>query len=277
MGRMWSWDAQGISGIECFRACAVQHRYARHSHPCYAIGVFEGGVGGMDFRGAAHYIPDGDIVVMNPDEPHTGYAEGNQPMSYRMLYVAEDTFRQLMPEHAPLPYFRSVHIHNDHWAAQLVLLHHILETSVEPAEQQCYTDEILTNFACACGGNQFSELARHEPLAVARAKEFLRANYQRCVNIDEIADLTQLSRAYLIRAFTRSVGIPPYHWLLQLRIEEAKTLLAHGTPISEVAFEVGFADQSHFTRRFKSITGLTPGQYAAGHYRSRQENRTTLA
>ena len=49
--------------------------------------------------------------------------------------------------------------------------------------------------------------------------------------------------------------------LTQIRIERAKTLLTRGWPVAHVAVETGFFDQSHFTRRFKRIVGVTPGQY----------------
>ena len=271
MGHAWSWRADSIAGIECFQAQAIIHHYGRHSHDAYAIGVIEEGVAGNDYRGASHYIPAGDIVVMNPDEPHTGYSVDDQPMSYRLLYIDADVIRDVLPEHARLPYFRDFRIHNDYWAEQALFLHRILSNHAEALEQQSHLYEILPNFIRAFSDSSFAETAGREPSAIEQIKKFLRANYQRNVSIDELAQLTQLNRAYLIRAFRRSVGIPPYHWLLQVRIGQAKKLLSQGTPIAEVAFEVGFADQSHLTRRFKSITGLTPGQYAAGHFRSRQD------
>jgi AraC-like DNA-binding protein len=66
--------------------------------------------------------------------------------------------------------------------------------------------------------------------------------------------------------------MPPYEWFLQTRIEEARKLLQRGDEISELALKLGFADQSHFHRRFKLLTGITPGAYAEGHYRSRQKH-----
>ncbi|MEW6734220.1 MAG: helix-turn-helix domain-containing protein, partial [Acidobacteriota bacterium] len=79
-----------------------------------------------------------------------------------------------------------------------------------------------------------------------------------------------LNCCYLIRAFRNEVGIPPYVYLTQVRIEKAKKLLAKGAPIAEVAVAVGFADQSHLNRFFKRIIGITPGRYAQCQYRSRQ-------
>ena len=55
--------------------------------------------------------------------------------------------------------------------------------------------------------------------------------------------------------------MPPHLYLTQVRIERAKTLLTEGLPPAHVAAETGFVDQSHFTKRFKRIVGVTPGQY----------------
>jgi AraC-like DNA-binding protein len=61
--------------------------------------------------------------------------------------------------------------------------------------------------------------------------------------------------------FTRHMGLPPHAYRKQQRIHKAKQLLRNRMPISRVAVEAGFADQSHLTRHFKQIVGVTPGQY----------------
>ena len=63
------------------------------------------------------------------------------------------------------------------------------------------------------------------------------------------------------RVFHDEVGLPPHAYLTQVRVNRARRLLSQGWPITEVAFEVGFVDQSHLNKRFKRITGMTPGQY----------------
>jgi AraC-like DNA-binding protein len=106
-------------------------------------------------------------------------------------------------------------------------------------------------------------LARH-------IKEYLRAHFDRRVRLQELTDLTGLSKAYLIRSFHRLVGMPPCEWLLQIRIDIARQRLKHGCDIRALAAELGFANQSHFHRRFKRVAGLTPAAYVQGHYRSRR-------
>jgi AraC-like DNA-binding protein len=61
--------------------------------------------------------------------------------------------------------------------------------------------------------------------------------------------------------FRQAVGLPPHAYQLQLRLSHARNLLAQGFPISYVAHETGFFDQTHFTKQFKRHVGVTPGTY----------------
>jgi len=63
-------------------------------------------------------------------------------------------------------------------------------------------------------------------------------------------------------AFTKAVGIPPYRYVILRRVERAKNLLRHtDLPISRIAYETGFASQSHLATTFKRSVGQTPGAY----------------
>jgi AraC-like DNA-binding protein len=92
-------------------------------------------------------------------------------------------------------------------------------------------------------------------------REYLEAQYTENISLDAIARIANLSPFYLIRTFRKCTGLPPHEYLTQIRIARAKTLLAQGNAISQVADNTGFADQSHLTRYFKRIVGVTPGQY----------------
>ncbi len=82
------------------------------------------------------------------------------------------------------------------------------------------------------------------------------------VSLDGLAAAAGLGRFALLRAFQRRFGLPPHAYQLQLKIERARTLLRSGQSAAWVAGELGFCDQSHFTRHFKRILGVTPGDYA---------------
>ncbi len=78
----------------------------------------------------------------------------------------------------------------------------------------------------------------------------------------ELAALASLSDGHFSRAFKRSMGLPPHRYLLHRRVAAAARLLAdERNSIASVALELGFSDQSQFTRLFAALTGVTPGAH----------------
>jgi AraC family transcriptional regulator len=100
---------------------------------------------------------------------------------------------------------------------------------------------------------------------VRKALEYLHDTYAQEFSLDRIAAAAGLSKYYLERVFKKATGLPPHTYMLMLRIEAAKKLLASSSmPIAEIAMELGFSDQSHFTNAFKRRTGFTPQTYRLG-------------
>jgi AraC family transcriptional regulator len=93
-----------------------------------------------------------------------------------------------------------------------------------------------------------------------RATEILAANLEGNVPLRTLAQEPGLSVRHFSRAFRRSTGMAPHQWLLHKRVEFAMALLRNRRlPLSEVALAAGFANQSHFTRVFSCVVGVTPG------------------
>jgi AraC-like DNA-binding protein len=105
--------------------------------------------------------------------------------------------------------------------------------------------------------------ARVAPRTVAIIRDYLHAMVQSQVAIADLAQAAGVSGTQVIRAFSAATGMPPHSYLVSLRVERAKALLRVGTGLAETALEVGFSDQSQFTRHFKRLTGVTPGRFAA--------------
>lgn len=96
----------------------------------------------------------------------------------------------------------------------------------------------------------------------ARAKEMIDAHLSGNISIAEIAEACGLSPSYFKRAFRVTTGMPPHRWMTLRRIELAKALLLAGKKsISDVAVSCGFADQSHMTRVFGRVVGVSPGAW----------------
>lgn len=92
-----------------------------------------------------------------------------------------------------------------------------------------------------------------------RAKEMIEAGLVGNVPLADIATACGLSVGYFARAFRRTCGIAPHQWLMHRRVERAKHLLQVGKlPIAAIAADCGFSDQSHLSRVFSRMTGMTP-------------------
>jgi len=97
---------------------------------------------------------------------------------------------------------------------------------------------------------------------VAIAKDYIAAHFAEDISIEQLAGLAGLSRYHFIRAFRRRCGFPPHAYMNQLRLSAAKEHLRAGKSPTQTAGEVGFYDQSHFTRLFKRTYDITPGEYS---------------
>jgi AraC-like DNA-binding protein len=100
------------------------------------------------------------------------------------------------------------------------------------------------------------------PLPFARMVEHIDRNVARRITVDELAGIAEVGVYALFRAFRREHATTPYRLVLEVRVRHAQRAIAAGATIAEAAHRAGFADQSHLTRHFKRIAGITPKRYA---------------
>ena len=256
-------------GLELIHARYVTHRFTRHAHEHYVVGMIETGVQTFWCRGALHTTPAGGLFLIDPGEPHTGEALGGDGFVYRTSYPTSALMEQVHEEvsgRAGLPHFTRSMVADDPVLTAAYLRFHRAVSAERPA-LEC---DWLMRAALARLVTHHSEdrpsavtVGRERP-AVRRAREYLEAHYAQDVPLATLASVAGLSPYHLARAFTAQVGLPPHAYLEGVRIRRARQMLDAGGRLSFVALSVGYPDQSHFTRRFKAITGLTPGQYARG-------------
>jgi AraC-like DNA-binding protein len=97
---------------------------------------------------------------------------------------------------------------------------------------------------------------------LTRVRTFLQTHVSEPVSIEHLARMSALSECHLISAFRFEFGLPPHAYHLRLRLAAACEALARGMAVASVAYEYGFADQSHLSRKFKSVYGVSPAAWA---------------
>jgi transcriptional regulator of acetoin/glycerol metabolism/AraC-like DNA-binding protein len=100
------------------------------------------------------------------------------------------------------------------------------------------------------------------PAAMRRVREYVDAHLGASMDLAMLAGIAGVSIHHFARGFKQSAGVTPHHYLVQKRVERARDLLAQtDLPLSEIAYAVGFSDQSHLARHFRQMLGVTPGQF----------------
>lgn len=259
------WRRRGIDGVDLLAAAFVDQTFPRHFHEGYALGVIERGALGFRYQGRELVAAPGEVNLVVPGEPHDGHAAGPEGWAYRMFYLEPRVLARAAAElghPASLPHFRAGVLRDAALARDLLALHRDLEAGAGLLEGQSR----LLGLLCAwiarhAEARRALPRAGDEPRAVRLGRDFLAAHACEDVSLDDAARAAGLSPFHFLRVFGRSLGLTPHRFLVQCRVRRAQDLLSRGCSPAQAALEAGFADQSHLTRHFKSLVGLTPAAY----------------
>jgi AraC-like DNA-binding protein len=261
------WRVPQVAGVELLNASYVTQTFAKHSHDGYAVGVVESGALGFAYRGETLIAAPGSVNLVIPGEPHTGFSAAEGGWKYRMFYLDAALMKrvasQVTDRRQATPFFRQGVIHDETLAKTLGKLHRTMEDdSCDLLEKESRLLMTLAQWICRHAQDPPAVRSiRGEHQSVRLARDFIESHFQDAVSLQEIASISCLSPFHLIRVFQRETGLSPHAYLTQVRVERARALILRRENLAYVAAETGFTDQSHLTRHFKRILGITPGQY----------------
>lgn len=263
-GRRVQFRAHRDLGLEHIAATLANHRFPVHAHDAFLVGLTLEGEEQLVQSGRSAVSRPGQVRLINAFELHEGGAGGDAPWRYEAIYVPEALLAEATG--APAPRFCQAVVTDAALAAALRALFAVLRTSAEPLERQAKFSDFAAGALRAYVDAERTPAA-DEPRAVSRVRAHLHAHALTRVTLDQLAAETGLSKFHLLRLFKARTGFTPWQYQAYLRIEAAKRLLRAGEPPSQVADACGFVDQSHFTRMFRAMLGMTPAVYAGAHRR----------
>lgn len=253
-----------LGDVEYLDARFARHRFAPHSHPVFAIGAVRVGACRIWHTGVSHTAHAGDLVLINPGEPHSADQLGSGEWDYCAVYVSSESLRRWLPAPMAGARLRGVVGRSPALAGELAGICEALGDDPERAgAEDAFARFIRTLFGAFGDARPDAEVARGAsgPIAV---RAHLDANFASPIRLEELADIAGTSTFTLIRTFSRAFGMPPYRYLSHVRVARAQGMLRQGRPISETAFSTGFSDQAHFTKFFRRIVGVPPGVWMRG-------------
>lgn len=266
-GDSWSnlWHNRQLD-LNFFQAFHAIHSYPRHSHDYYVIAVVDRGLQSFTFAGSKHVTPVNGLILLNPGDVHTGEPVNELGFGFSAIYPDVHHMETIMLElfgRSVTPAFSRPRADDLQMAHAVRSLHTTLKTSSNPLECESKFLQTFVELSKRYSDRKPSEQkpgSEHE--AVKKMRNYIHENYAQPISLSELAQHVNFSSYYLLHIFRAEIGMPPHTYLENFRIRQAQKLLADGSALIEVANQVGFASQSHFTQRFKQVIGIPPGEYA---------------
>ncbi|MFC0542479.1 helix-turn-helix transcriptional regulator [Kutzneria chonburiensis] len=253
--RAWRPDVPGIT--EVFHAHFTQHAYPLHTHTVWTLLILDDGLLRFDLDRHDHDTLRSQVLLLPPHVPHDGRTAAPQGFRKRVVYLTEDALDATLIG----PATDRPNLSDPLLWDRISRLHGVLALTGESFEAQSrlalIVDRLSTQFH-----RPAVDVAPPRRGVADDLHDLLDARLTSGLTLDEAAGLLHTHPAHLVRAFTRRFAIPPHLYLTGRRVEMARQLLLSGMPAGTVASEVGFYDQSHLTRHFKRMLGVSPSRYA---------------
>ncbi|MFB9124205.1 AraC family transcriptional regulator [Paraburkholderia dipogonis] len=258
-----------IGGVEATVA-ETAHAFPRHSHDRFGVGVIvSGGHRSASGRGLVEARAN-DAIMVNPGEVHDGSPLDERGRAWRMLYFEPS---MLVTAASELTGAAAHEIELTQPVAHDPLLKRLFERLFTVAvEAPLMPDDLAREEALL---ELFGHLVRVHATRptrswstaalgpIARAKARIDDDPSSPLTLADLAADSGMSRFQLLRGFAHEIGLPPHAYRMQRRVALARQWIARGATPADAAAAAGFADQSHMTRAFVRLLGVTPANYAA--------------
>jgi AraC-like DNA-binding protein len=262
--------------------------YPLHSHDFYEFTTILGGSGIHRINGLTHHLLPGMTFVIKPGDTH-GYGETKSLRLINVIMYGQDMMN-LLGDLKSMAGFQYLFVMEKGGDARKPVNYHQL-SSTELAEAESLLGEMKEEYRNRAPGYQAKlksilldlivritrsydgpdRLPDDSTARLGQALAYMEKDFYREITIPEIAEKANISLRQFQRIFSQLYGIPPIQYLLNLRIQAARTQLMNtDASIGEIADLCGFGDSNYFSRQFRKSTGLSPREFR------RQRNKSNL-
>jgi len=248
--------------------------YYWHFHPEFELTFIEASQGSRRVGNHVGQFEGSDLVFIGSNIPHLNFDYGIRTEYEKVvLQINADFFKN---DFASTPELKAIHQLFEN-SKKVICFHGNTKSTIGKQLKAIHLLPHFEQFIAVL--SLFQSLATSQEMTFLHEKpfenfynnkeqsrlkivyKFIESNYQRTISIDEMAQLTHLSKAAFCRYFKKMTRLTFIEFLNQYRIEQAKRLLKEDKNVTETCYECGFESLSYFNRIFKKVVGENPLEF----------------
>lgn len=255
--------------------CSPTHTWGPKIRHQYHMHFILNGYGYLEINGEKYALGPGKIFLIPPDTIAHYYVDSKDPWHYAFISFLGDKAEQYL-QHAGFAdgnLIRDCNIPPEEFST-------IIQSMLD-AHQLTITNDLkrigllfmlFSLLTESTGTGVKSSVSTHDygpETYLEHALQYIQLNYNRNIHITDISDYIGITRSYLCRIFNKELHQSPQKYLLNYRMEKAKSYLSTSSaPIKDIAAKVGYEDSLAFSKMFYNIVGVSPKVYRQEHYKS---------
>jgi len=245
--------------LDLLEASFTNKTFAPHFHDEYSIALITSGTHYFTCNKNDFNAKPGDIRLINPHDIHVCKSK---TWGY-ITFTPDSNFVEALSESCQKELHNITFVNpviNNLRLSQLFL---DLNSATKEWQDELMAENILEELVVNLISSYSNCAIRTKEISYSRAKlaqavEYMRANFDESLKLESLAKISGLSKYHFLRKFKEEFNMTPHAYLLQIRIQNAKNMLKQNRALSDIALSCGFSDQSHFTRVFNKIYGMSP-------------------
>ena len=245
--------------------CSPGYKVIRPTFQFFSIEFVASGRGQLKLNKSKHKLYPGVLFLYGPGIKHEIQSSSDAPLDKHFVNFTGEKAKEVLTESNLLGKIITTSAPNEILKTFLAIVKYGLSHSRHSAQICGTLVELLVL--------QISDTALHSDnpsspafVTYQRCLDIINSRYQQINSLSEITAICHIDGAYLCRLFKKFGSQSPYQYLTLLKMNRAADMLLESKAlIKEIAFEVGFSDQFHFSRTFKRIFGLSPTEFIRLH------------
>lgn len=224
---------------------------------CFSFEYVYEGDGVIQENDKIYKITPGDFFVLHPNSYHHYYSNPKNPWKKIFIMIDGDiSFPRMLLEQYSIS--ETVLFPKLNTPLMLEEIFELFKS--DNANISRKFEMLLCNTIISLG--HFSKNTVSDYTSINKAKRFIDKKVDSKLNLDEVAEYANISVSFLCREFKKAFGVTPYNYILNAKVELAKTMLLEtAEPVHLICERFNFADIAHFSKAFKKIVGVSPTVY----------------